>query len=145
MQPTMECQVRVPHGRGCRQALRTQIESVNPSVPPGRVPRIARLMALALKFEQLLRQGVIANYAELACLGQVTRARITQIMNLLQLAPDLQEEILFLPRTRHGRDPFHVRQLQPLTQELDWRKQRQTWRKLYQESAAAKGSGRSLG
>jgi hypothetical protein len=145
MQRTIECHVRVPHGRGCRQALRTEIESVHATVPPGRVPRIARLMALALKFEHLLRQGVIASYAELARLGQVTRARITQIMNLLQLAPDLQEEILFLPRTRRGRDPFHVRQLQPLTQEIDWRKQRQTWRKHVTSPPAPPGSGQSRG
>jgi hypothetical protein len=130
MQPTIECVVDVPRGRGCRQGQRAQIQPANSTVPRGRVPRIARLMALALKFELLLRQGVIANYAELARLGQVTRARITQIMNLRQLAPDLQEVILFLPCTRWGRDPIHLRQLQPLALEPDWRKQRQMWRKL---------------
>src|SRR5713226_8035601 len=64
--------------------------------PPTRVPRIARLMALALKFEQLIRQGVVTDYAVLATLGRVSRARVTQIMNLLNLAPDVQEQILFL-------------------------------------------------
>ena len=68
------------------------------SVPSGRVPRIARLMALALRFEQLVRTGAVRDYAELARLGQVSRARLTQIMNLLHLAPDIQEAILFLPR-----------------------------------------------
>lgn len=130
MTRTIECAVDVPSGRGCRQAQRAQSQPPNTTVPPGRIPRIARLMALALKFDLLLHEGAIANYAELARLGHVTRARITQIMNLLQLAPDVQEAILFLPRTQRGRDPIHLRQLQPLALELDWRKQRQMWRKL---------------
>jgi hypothetical protein len=51
-------------------------------------------------------------------------------MNLLQLAPDIQEEILFLPRTVRGRDPLQLRQLQPIAAVLDWRKQRYLWREL---------------
>ena len=61
------------------------------------IPRIARLMALAIRFEGLLREETIRDYAELARLGRVTRARMTQIMKLLDLAPDIQEQILFLP------------------------------------------------
>ena len=61
------------------------------------IPRIARLMALAVRLEGLLREGVIRDYAELARLGGVTRARVTQIMKLLDLAPEIQEQILFLP------------------------------------------------
>lgn len=56
-----------------------------------RSPRLARLMALAIKFDGLVRQGVVRDYADLARLGYVSRARITQIMNLLHLAPDIQE------------------------------------------------------
>jgi alkylated DNA nucleotide flippase Atl1 len=46
-------------------------------------------MALAIHFEDLIRQGVVTDYADLARLGHVTRARVTQIMNLR-----LQEELL---------------------------------------------------
>jgi hypothetical protein len=53
-------------------------------------------MALAIHFDGLIRDGVVKNYAELARLGGVSRARITQIMNLLNLPPWKQEEILFL-------------------------------------------------
>ena len=53
--------------------------------------------------------------------------RMTQIMNLLMLAPDIQEEILFLPRIEHGHDPLHLRQLQPIAGIPDWRKQRRLW------------------
>jgi hypothetical protein len=58
----------------------------------GRVPRLARLMALALRLEGLLHCGVVPHQAELARLGQVSRARISQILNLLHLAPDIQEQ-----------------------------------------------------
>ena len=97
------------------------------SVPAGRVPRIARLMALALRFEHLVQSGTVRDYAELARLGQVSRARLTQITNLLHLAPDLQEAILFLPRVHSGRDPVHLEHLQALASILDWRIQRRRW------------------
>jgi hypothetical protein len=94
------------------------------------VPRVARLLALAHRFDSLLRQGAVANGAALARLGHVSRARITQILNLLHLAPDLQEQILFLPLTRRSRDCLHLRQLQPIASILDWGQQRLLWRKL---------------
>ena len=87
-------------------------------------------MALALRFDEYLRTGQVANHAALAELGHVSRARISQIMNLLHLAPDIQEAILFLPRTLQGRDPIHLRQLQPIAAILDWPKQRLRWRSL---------------
>ena len=99
-------------------------------VPPGRVPRVARWMALALRFEQLLREGQVASYAELARLGHVTRARVTQLMNLLWLAPDIQEDILFLPRTERGRDSIILCQLQPIASTPDWQQQRCMWQNL---------------
>jgi hypothetical protein len=58
------------------------------------VPRISRLLALALRMEQMMEEGRVKTYSELAQLGQVSTARITQIMNLLHLAPDIQEQIL---------------------------------------------------
>lgn len=89
-----------------------------------RIPRLARLMALAIKFDTLVRQGVVPDYADLACLGHVSRARITQIMNLLNLAPAIQEELLF----HNG--PAKVaseRQIRCLTAEFFWEKQLQGW------------------
>jgi len=100
---------------------------------PGRVPRVARLMALALRYEQLLRAGTVRDYVALAKLGQVTRGRITQIMNLRQLAPDIQEQLLFLPRVQQGRDPISLHHLQPIATILDWRKQRSMWKALQRD------------
>lgn len=116
--------------RGTRKEVRRGAEPEVSPQPTGRVPRIARLMALAIRFEQLIRAGQIADYAELARLGHVTRARITQIMNLRLLAPDIQEQLLFLPLVEEGRGPIHLRQLQPIAAIPDWKKQRKGWREL---------------
>jgi hypothetical protein len=97
---------------------------------PGRVPRVARLAALALHFERLIRSGAVASYSDVATLGHVSRARISQIMNLLNLAPDVLEAVLFLPRTERGRDAVHLRDLQPIASTHDWTKQRRQWREL---------------
>src|SRR5271170_8053167 len=76
-------------------------------------PRIARLMALALRCHDLVRAGEVADYAELARLAHVTRARITQILNLLHLAPAIQEELLFLQGNPRGRGTILLAHLQP--------------------------------
>jgi hypothetical protein len=87
-------------------------------------------MALAIRFDQLIREGVVANYAELARLGQVTRARLSQIMNLLNLAPDIQEEILHLPPVAGEREAVAERQVRKVAAMADWREQRRTWKKV---------------
>jgi integrase len=84
-------------------------------------------MALAIRMERLLREGAVADYADIARLGYVTRARVSQIMNLLNLAPDIQEDLLFLPRTERGRDPIREIHIRPILRVLDWRKQRRIW------------------
>ena len=72
---------------------------VAPSAPEqdSAPPRIARLMALAHKLDALVRSGAVSSYGELARLGHITPARLTQIMVLLHLAPSIQEYLLFLP------------------------------------------------
>jgi len=90
------------------------------------IPRIARLMALAIRFEGLLRDETIRDYAELARLGRVTRARMTQIMKLLDLAPDIQEQILFLP----GITGLNERNLRPIVSQIDWNEQRRMFQKI---------------
>ena len=76
-------------------ALRTLSAEPAPE-PQGVAPRIARLLALAHKLDALVRSGAIADYGELARLGHISPARLTQIMVLLHLAPTIQEYILFL-------------------------------------------------
>jgi hypothetical protein len=131
MTTTLTIELPVPFhrsGPGSRTELRSG--SKTPPLSPGRVPRVARLMALALRLDELVRSGQIRTYSELAALGPVTRARVCQIMSLLYLAPDLQEALLFLPPTLRGRDPIILADLMPLAATLDWRKQRRLWRQL---------------
>jgi len=122
---TKEYKIHFQVARQSRKAL-CEGEAPRP-VPVARIPRISRLMALALRFEQLLRDGVVANQSELAQLGHVTTARLTQIMNLLGLAPDIQEEILFLPASNQGRDCVWERKVRDMTTMADWREQRRVW------------------
>jgi hypothetical protein len=90
------------------------------------IPRIARLMALAIRFEGLLRNETIHDYAELGRLGRVTRARMTQIMKLLHLAPDIQEQILFLPPLTG----LNERNLRSIVREIDWNDQRRMFQEI---------------
>jgi hypothetical protein len=92
----------------------------------GSIPRIARLMALAIRFQKLLWDGTIRDYAELGRLGGVTRARMTQIMKLLDLAPDLQEEILFLPFVKG----LNERNLRRIVSRIDWDEQRRLFQRI---------------
>ncbi|HEY7312941.1 MAG TPA: hypothetical protein VH643_26490 [Gemmataceae bacterium] len=127
---TVECKIEFRRLAKGRKQMQDAPAVPRPVVPPGRVPRVSRWMALAIRFEQLLREGNVASYAELARLGHVTHARISQIMNLLHLAPDIQEAILFLPRTERGRDPMILHDLQPIAAELDWQRQRERYNEL---------------
>lgn len=133
---TTRSTIHFARARRGRKVLRHG-KALPPPPPPvfGRIPRIARLMALAIRMKRLIDVGEISDYAELARLGHVTRARVTQIMNLLYLSPDIQEEILFLPPIESGRDPIRELQLRPITLVPDWRKQRRMWRELRDQGA----------
>src|SRR5262249_54744790 len=76
-------------------------EATKASAP--RIPRIAQLLALARHIDDLVRSGALGSYAAAARLGHVSRARMSQILALLNLAPDLQEQLLFLQRPARGR------------------------------------------
>jgi hypothetical protein len=99
-------------------------------VPTGRIPRVTRLVALAIHFDRLIRDGAIDDQSELARLCRITQPRATQIMNLLHLAPDIIEELLHLPRTTAGRDPINERLLRPVAAVSDWSRQRVMWKNL---------------
>ena len=87
-------------------------------------------MALAIRFEDLVQSGEVANFAELAELGQVTSARMSQIVNMLNLAPDIQEAILFHPLVSGEREAVSERLVREIAGEPDWAAQRAIWRTL---------------
>ncbi len=124
---TIECSVHFQRQQKGRKELQRGPKSQPPRVPSGRVPRVARLLALAHRLEGLLRTGVLRDYGEIARLGHVTVARVSQVLSLVCLAPDIQEQILFLPRTIQGRDKVRLHELLPIARELDWRRQRKLW------------------
>ena len=102
-------------------------------------PRITRLMALAIRLDTLLGEVRGLSYTELAGLAGVSPSRITQILNLLYLAPDLQERLLFLEPNRAGREVIHEAALRRLTQIDDWREQRRHFDALFAKRTHAQG------
>ena len=93
----------------------------------GRIPRIAKLVALASRMQSMIDSGEVESFQQLAELGRISQPRMTQIMSLLNLAPDIQEELLHLPEVMQGKATIHERLLRPLTTVLDWRVQRRMW------------------
>lgn len=124
---TVSARLRFEPRRKGKRCLVRPPETEATEGPCGRLPRITRLMSLAIHFDGLIRSGVVTNYAELARFGNLTRARVTQIINLLMLAPSIQEELLFLPLIETGRSSNHLRQLQKPARELSWDAQRRLW------------------
>lgn len=120
-------------GRG-RRVMEPASEARPATSPP--LPRVTRLMALAIKLDGLIASGAITDQAEMARAGCITRARATQIMNLLRLAPDIQEAILDLPPVAAGRDPVTERDLRPIVAEMRWERQREMWAELRPNSSA---------
>jgi hypothetical protein len=102
-------------------------EGPKPVRPTGRIARVSRILAQAHHFQNLLDTGVVRTQMELAELTKLTTARITQIMNLLVLAPDIQEEILFMPPVTKGPAQITERDLRPLVKTLVWSEQREQW------------------
>jgi hypothetical protein len=96
----------------------------------GRLPRVTQVLALALSFQDMVKRGEAKDYADLARLGGVTRERVSQIMKLLWLAPNIQEEILYLPPTPGGRYPVSELAMRRIGNILSWAEQRRQWREL---------------
>jgi hypothetical protein len=84
-------------------------------------------MSLAIHFDRLIREGTVKDITELAHLAHVTQPRMTQIMNLNHLAPDIQAELLFLSPAEYGRDRIHEKMLRPIATLACWRAQRSLW------------------
>ena len=124
-----------------RKTIRTasSVEFDQPETPRpvGRIPRIARLMALAITFDEMLRTGEAADMIELARRGHVTQPRMSQIMSLNMLAPDIQEALLLLPPETSGRSFLHEKRLRPIASTLNWAEQRTAWKQVLVEKEDA--------
>ena len=105
-------------------------EAAAPGTGRGRLPRVAEVLALAIGFDDTIRRGLARDYSDLARLGCISKERVSQIMRLVWLAPDIQQEILTLPRTSLGR--FHVGEvaLRQVASKMLWGEQREAWGRL---------------
>ena len=117
-------ETRLPGFRQPGNAERLRLKA---TARPVRLPRVARLMALAIKYQGMVSRGELVDYADIARLGYITRARATQVMNLLHLAPDIQEHLLFLDGSAES-DGITERGLRRIAGTVYWKQQRKLWR-----------------
>ncbi|NJL26234.1 MAG: hypothetical protein HC902_14490 [Calothrix sp. SM1_5_4] len=107
---TLDTTIFFHRSQGKQKQAQTQPE---PQLPTSHLPRITKLMALAIRLGKQIDRG-IQTHAEIARNGEITRARISQILNLLHLAPDIQQAILFLPPIERGRARLKLLELQKI-------------------------------
>src|ERR1700733_10808433 len=116
--------------------LRTKVRPASdateevPARRVGRLPRITQVLALAIHLEDMIRRGEAKDYADLARLSCLCRERISQIVRLNYLAPDIQIELLYLAPTTSGRFPISETALRKIANILSWVDQRREWKAL---------------
>ena len=120
------------------------ISTISVPMPPA-LPRITRLMALAIHLEELQQQCPSLERTELARRGGVSPTRITQILNLLYLAPDIQERLLWLTPLIRGREVITENRLRRLALEPHWERQRARFAELLSRRAAIAGAASESG
>ena len=124
---TMEFEVhfsRDGHGLRAKPGPKPK-PSVEEASAPKKLPRVVRMLALAHHLDNLLQKGIVKDYADIARLAGLSRARITQIMNLLLLAPEIQEQMLGTPEVVRGVNERNVRLV---VKKVEWENQRILWR-----------------
>jgi hypothetical protein len=102
-----------------------------PPEPVIRPAKVARMLALAHKLQRAIDRGEYESRADLARAYGLSRARITQLMDLLLLAPDIQEKVLFLESV-DGREPFGEPRLRRVTLAEGWAGQRDAMQEIRQ-------------
>ena len=115
--------MKIEYTVALRRLVRPRLLTSKPAAdePQGRPHRIARVVALAHRLDELVRSGAVRDYGELARLGHVSPARICQFLTLLHLAPTIQEYLLFL--TTGERMPIPEPSLRKIAREPRWDRQ----------------------
>jgi hypothetical protein len=109
--------VRKGHGKAFVQELPT------PLAPVRRPARVALMLALARKIQDAIDRGAIRDRAEAAQRLGFTPARVTQLLDLTLLAPDIQEQLLFA-ESEDGAEPMSERAMRVVSAYKNWTKQR---------------------
>jgi hypothetical protein len=99
----------------------------SPPAPVRRPAYVARMLALAHHLQGAIDRGLVPDRATVARRLGLTRARVTQLLDLLLLAPDLQDQVLHLEAV-DGVEPLSERALRAVAHTGTWRLQRAAWR-----------------
>ena len=94
--------------------------------PVRRPAKVARMLALAHHLQSAIDRGLVADRAAVARKLGLTRARVTQLLDLLLLAPDLQQAVLGLEAV-DGAEPMSERALRAVAHAGSWVEQRGAW------------------
>ncbi|ACY13545.1 hypothetical protein [Haliangium ochraceum] len=97
-----------------------------PPRPTRRPARVAQMLAFAHRVDGEVERGEFESRSAAARYYGMTTGRITQLMSLLWLAPDVQEDVLFLEAI-DGREPLSGQALEKLARIADWGEQRRGW------------------
>jgi hypothetical protein len=125
----------------CLLKRRQRSQTADPTALPivdalelrAKLPRITHTVARALMFEHAIANGEAADFADLARLTATTRERVSQVMKMIRLAPDIQDEILRLPPVRRPQRAITVPEVTAITDQIVWDDQRSSWLKLKHE------------
>lgn len=120
-------------------ALPPRIRNRKPPTAP-RTPRVVELLRKAIEWQALLESGEASNRAAIARREGITRARVTQVMGLLRLAPEIQQQVLSLPDMAR-RPAITERALRPIAQLPQSSDQLHAFQQLLTSSGAAAPAG----
>lgn len=118
--------IEIPIRRG-RRGARVVMDAAESMAGTTRPPVVARTLALAHTMQTMIERGEVTDQADLARVFGFTRARISQIMDLALLAPDIQDDILRAVELG-GRDAVTERELRRVVRATSWSEQRRAWR-----------------
>lgn len=127
MSASISLEVHIAPGRCGHKKIRTGKKPKHTT--PNRLPRITKLMALAIKYEQLLDSGQIEGQDALARLAGMDRSSISRLLRLRLLSPRIQEQLLELPQTDKGREKISMRAVEALVRIHDWCEQEVRFKK----------------
>jgi hypothetical protein len=106
----------------------------------GRLPRVSQVMELANSFQCMIENGEATDYANLARTAGLSRQRMSQIMELLWLAPKIQQKIPEFPAMQSGRVPISEVTARKVAEHLEQGTQQVAWDNLKLNARVGRGT-----
>ncbi len=129
---SVEYKVDFGTGNGKQNIRKDATKKKRKSSP--KLPHVTRLLALAHHLQGLVDKGVVGDYADIARLSNLTRARLSQIMNLTLLAPQIQEEILYFKYYSPLSNDLKEQTLRVVLKSPVWKEQIRRWKRSKESS-----------